>query len=82
MEIFIIIVLFLIICILVYGISNILKKLEFYESFIRDKRFQYEQLLNTIREIDSKELFEKDDEVGSVFSQIKEEIETFNNILD
>ena len=82
MEIFIIIFLSLIIGTLVYGIVNIFKKMEYYESFIRDRRIKYEQLLNTIRELDSKELFEKDDEVGSVFSQIKEEIETFNNILD
>jgi len=39
-------------------------------------------LLKTIRELDSKELFEKDDDVGTVFSQIKDEIESFKNILD
>ena len=31
---------------------------------------------------DSKELFEKDDDVGSVFTQIKEEIESFENIIE
>jgi len=71
MEIFVIIFLFLVIIILLYGIFNILRKLEYYE-----------ELLKTIREIDSKELFEKDDDVGSVFTQIKEEIESFENIIE
>ena len=82
MEIFIIIILCLVIGVLVYGIVNILNKLEYYENFISNRREQYIQLLNSIREIDSKELFEKDDDVGAVFTQIKDEIESFENILD
>jgi len=82
MEIFVIIFLFLVIIILLYGIFNILRKLEYYEEFIINRRNRYEELLKTIREIDSKELFEKDDDVGSVFTQIKEEIESFENIIE
>ena len=82
MEIFVIRLLCLIILILVYGIYNILKKLEYYENFILSRRERYLRLLKTIREIDSKELFEKDDDVGSVFTQIKEEIESFENIIE
>jgi len=82
MEIFLIIFLSLIILILIYGIFNILKKIEYYENFILDRREQYQELLKTIRELDSKELFEKDDDVGSVFTQIKEEIESFKNIIE
>ena len=82
MELFLIIFLFLIILVLVYGIFNVIKKIEYYEGFILDRRLKYEQLLKTIREIDSKELFEKDDDVGAVFTQIKDEIESFENILD
>ena len=33
---------------------------------------------NTIKEIDSKGIFEKDDEVGSVFSGIKDVVEQIN----
>ncbi len=82
MGIFIIILLSLIIIVLLYGIYNILKKLEYYENFILSRRESYLKLLKTIREIDSKELFEKDDDVGSVFTQIKEEIESFENIIE
>jgi predicted PurR-regulated permease PerM len=82
MEIFIIVFLCLVIGVLVYGIVNTLNKLEYYENFISNRREKYIQLLNSIREIDSKELFEKDDDVGSVFTQIKDEIESFENILE
>lgn len=82
MELFLIIFLFLVILVLVYGIFNVIKKIEYYEGFILDRRLKYKQLLKTIREIDSNELFEKDDDVGTVFTQIKDEIESFENILD
>ena len=82
MEIFIIIFLCLVIIVLLYGIVNALQKIEYYEGFIVNRRREYEQLLKTIREIDSKELFEKDDDVGSVFTKIKEEIESFENIIE
>ena len=72
----------LIIVALLYGIVNALQKIEYYEGFIVNRRREYERLLNTIKEIDSKELFEKDDDVGSVFTQIKEEIESFENIIE
>ena len=36
-------------------------------------------MLNEMREIDIKGSFESDDEVGSVFSQLKETIETYKN---
>lgn len=72
----------MVILVLVYGIFNVIKKIEYYEGFILDRRLKYKQLLKTIREIDSNELFEKDDDVGTVFTQIKDEIESFENILD
>jgi len=82
MEIIVILFLLVFCSVLIYLVKNSLNKIEFYEKFINDRRQRYERLLNTIREIDSKELFEKDDDVGAVFTQIKEEIESFENILD
>ena len=38
-----------------------------------------ESMLNEMREIDIRGSFESDDEVGSVFSQLKETIETYKN---
>jgi ABC-type multidrug transport system fused ATPase/permease subunit len=71
-----------IIGILVYALNNALNKIETYEQFIRDRRDAYSQLLQNIRDIDSRELFEKDDDVGSVFTEIKNEIENFKNIIE
>ena len=60
-----------------YTIFNLLNKLEKLEDFI-DLQEQYNTtLLETLRDIDSKQMFEKDDEVGSLFTQIKDTIELF-----
>jgi hypothetical protein len=63
-----------------YGIWNLLNKLERYEDFILSEQKRNNALLEALREIDSREMFEKDDEVGSVFYQIKETIERFKQI--
>ena len=63
-----------------YVIWNLLKKLERYEDFIGREQQRNNALLEALREIDSREMFEKDDEVGSIFYQIKETIERFKQI--
>ncbi len=67
-----------------YAVYNLLSKLERYEDiieendlFIQSELQRNEALLEALREIDSREMFEKDDEVGSIFYQIKETIEKF-----
>jgi hypothetical protein len=60
-----------------YGIWNLLNKLEKYEDFLETEQKRNQSLLEALREIDSREMFEKDDEVGSIFYQIKETIERF-----
>jgi len=63
-----------------YSIRNLLNKLERYEDFIGKEQQRNNALLEALREIDSREMFEKDDEVGSIFYQIKETIERFKQI--
>lgn len=65
-------------------IRNLLFKLEKYEDiieendkFIESELQRNEALLEALREIDTRQMFEKDDEVGSIFYQIKETIERF-----
>ena len=70
-----IITLLFVLCI--YIIFNLLKKLEKYEDFVETETRRNEALLEALRQIDSREMFEKDDEVGSIFYQIKETIERF-----
>jgi hypothetical protein len=67
-----------------YTSWNLLKKLERYEDvieendkFIQDELNRNEALLEALRLIDSSEMFEKDDEVGSIFQHIKSTIERF-----
>ena len=60
-----------------YAVWNLLKKLESYEDFINDELNRNEALLEALRQIDNRQMFEKDDEVGSIFYQIKETIERF-----
>jgi len=65
-------------------IRNLLFKLEKYEDiieendeFIQSELQRNEALLEALRQIDQRQMFEKDDEVGSIFYQIKETIERF-----
>ena len=62
---------------LVYAIYNLLSKVEKYEDFIDQQELNNQTLLETLRRIDSKQMFEKDDEVGSLFTQIKDTITQF-----
>jgi len=76
MEILIFILL-LIIGVGVYVIINLLRKLEKYEDFIESELQKNQSLLEALRRIDNRQMFEKDDDVGSIFYQIKETIERF-----
>lgn len=76
--------LILLVIILNYVIWNLLKKVEKYEDIIEENEEfiqleleRNEALLEALREIDNRQMFEKDDEVGSIFYQIKETIEKF-----
>ena len=67
-----------------YTSWNLLKKIEKYEdiieendTFIQDELNRNEALLEALKVIDSKQMFEKDDEVGSIFYHIKSTIERF-----
>jgi|LakMenE01Jun11ns_1017448.scaffolds.fasta_scaffold7722910_2 hypothetical protein len=82
MEYILISVLIVIIGLLYYTLKTALDKIEVYEQFILDRRDSYYQLLQNIRDIDAKQIFEKDDEVGVTFDDIKNEIEEFKNIIE
>lgn len=71
-----------IIGVLIYLVRLLNQKVETYESFILERRDAYINLLNRIREIDNKEIFEKDDEVGVTFLEIKTEIEEFDKFIE
>ena len=67
-----------------WSIYNLLAKVELYEDiinendkFIADELARNEALLEALRKIDNRQMFEKDDDVGSLFNLIKDTIERF-----
>jgi large-conductance mechanosensitive channel len=77
-------IIFVLLGVCIYVIFNLLKKLEKYEDqfeeyqkFIETETNRNEALLEALRQIDNRQMFEKDDDVGSIFYQIKETIERF-----
>jgi len=50
-----------------------------YDSRQIDTQIKVESMLEKMREIDLKGSFESDDEVGAVFAQLKDIIETYKN---
>jgi hypothetical protein len=69
-----------------YVVFNLLRKLEVFEAevekfekFIYEKEIGYKFLLEKMRKIDERQMFEKDDDVGSVFDGLKKLIEDYEN---
>jgi len=77
-------IIFILLGICIYVIFNLLKKLEKYEDqfdeyqqFIEKETKRNEALLEALRQIDNSQMFEKDDDVGSIFYEIKDTIKRF-----
>lgn len=87
MEIIYILVLILSIfnIVLLIGIRNLIKQNEELEdtliNVVEGTRIKIQNSLEQMRNIDIREAFEKDDEVGSVFEQLKNIIEELNQEL-
>ena len=64
-----------------YVIWNLMKKTELLETWVEtfSRRIQYIQ--DDLKSIDSKGHFEADDEVGTIFEQIKETINELDNLI-
>lgn len=63
----------------VYVIRNILKKLDTYETWISRFRREIEVVDAKLKVVDEKKLFNRDDDVGFVFSEITRIISEFND---
>ena len=64
-----------------YTTWNLLKRNEEAEDLILHSFSQAQQVLHDMREIDRKEMFEKDDEVGVVFGEMVQIVEYFARVL-
>ena len=69
--------------ILLFGLRNLIRQNEQLEdrllSLIRDTREKVSTSLQKMRDIDNRQAFEKDDEVGVTFDQLNKIIEDLNN---
>ena len=64
------VILFLTTCALGYACYNLIKKIEVYEDWLDMFRKEIDQVYARIKSVDDRNLFEKDDDVGFVFSEI------------
>ena len=65
-----------------YVIWNLLNKVELLETWVEDFSDRVAETWEEIKTIDSTGHFEADDEVGSIFSSIKETIEELNQYIE
>jgi hypothetical protein len=61
-----------------YIIFNLLNKLEVYEEWVDFFRSEVEKVYVRLKEVDEKNLFEKDDDVGFVFEDLLKIVDEFN----
>jgi HPt (histidine-containing phosphotransfer) domain-containing protein len=70
---------------LIIGVRNLIKQNEELEDtlvqVIEGTRTRVENALQQMKDIDTREVFEKDDEVGATFEQLKNIIEDLNQEL-
>ena len=66
------------ILLLVYLVSNLYIKNALYESWISSIKTDVNGVYENMKEIDSKNLFEKDDDVGVVYEEVKELLVSLN----
>ena len=74
--------LFVIFIIESYVVWNLLNKVELLETWVEDFSDRVAGTWEEIKTIDSTGHFESDDEVGSIFSSIKETIEELNQYIE
>tara|TARA_Y100000768_G_scaffold807_1_gene635 strand:+ start:2260 stop:2514 length:255 start_codon:yes stop_codon:yes gene_type:complete len=64
-----------------YSSWNLMKKQELTEDWLVALENRLSNIIDEVKEIDDKGMFEADDEVGTIFSQINAMITTLNDFL-
>jgi len=65
-----------------YVIWNLMRKTELLETWVEDFGDKITQIQQELSEIDSTGHFEADDEVGSIFTSIKEVVNELNDLTE
>ena len=76
------ILLSIIILTLSYIVFNLTRKVERLETWVEDYAQRIQDTQETLKEIDSKGDFKADDEVGVIFTSIKEAVDELNEITE
>ena len=76
------IILGLIVITLGFTTFNQMRKVERLETWVEDYAQRIQDTQETLKEIDSKGDFEADDEVGVIFTSIKEAVDELNEITE
>ncbi len=63
-----------------YIIWNLFRKTELLETWVEDFTQRIQTVQNDLNVIDSSGAFESDDEVGTIFEQIKETVKQLENL--
>lgn len=77
MYIYLLIFLISLLLLVVYTSFNLYRKNIIYENWTSDIRSKFDDLYTEIKNVDQREIFEKDDDVGVAFQEIKKIIEDF-----
>jgi hypothetical protein len=72
----------LVVLILLYIIFNLYRKVSLYEEWTIETLNELNSTVETWKELDSKQLFEKDDEVGVIFDELNITIKNLEKRLD
>ena len=65
-----------------YVVFNLTRKVERLETWIEDYAQRIQDTQQVLKEIDNKGTFEADDEIGVVFTAIKEAVNEINEITE
>jgi hypothetical protein len=65
-----------------YVIWNLTRKTELLETWVENFSDKVTQVQQELKDIDSTGHFESDDEIGSIFSSIKEVIDELNDLTE
>lgn len=71
----IIAILVIVVILLAVAVSNQYKKLVRYEDWTLEMRKQIYKMFNTMKVLDNKQMFEKDDDVGRLWTAVKETVD-------
>ena len=63
-----------------YVIWNLIRKTELLETWVEDFTQTVQNVQTELQQIDSSGAFESDDEVGTIFEQIKETVKQLENL--